>query len=102
MYSIFTVEYQPEAFEKHAEKFRLDHLRLFFHWLTNILPLRCDPGAHARYHAHFGVPPRNALWEEKIHLLNEKKYRFRTVNHFLENSFLRLIVFLPRYQRTQT
>ena len=29
VYSIFAVEYQPEAFEKHAEKFRLVHLSLF-------------------------------------------------------------------------
>ena len=36
VFSIFTVEYQPEAFEKHAEKFRLDHLRLFFRWVLTI------------------------------------------------------------------
>ena len=36
VYSIFTVEYQPEAFEKHAEKFRLVHLRIFFRWLLTI------------------------------------------------------------------
>ena len=29
VYSIFAVEYQPEAFENHAKKFRLVHLRLF-------------------------------------------------------------------------
>ena len=40
VYSIFTVEYQPDAFEKHAEKFRLDHLRLFFRWLSTIF-YRC-------------------------------------------------------------
>ena len=29
VYSIFAVEYQPEAFEKHVKKFRLVHLHLF-------------------------------------------------------------------------
>ena len=32
VFSIFTVEYQPEGFEKHAEKFMFVHLRLFFRW----------------------------------------------------------------------
>ena len=36
VYSIFTVECQPEAFENHAKKFRLVHLRLFFRWLLTI------------------------------------------------------------------
>ena len=42
----------------------------------------------------------NALWEEKIHVFNEKKCH--TVNHFLEHSFLRLIVFLWHYQTAET
>ena len=35
-YSIFTVEWQPETFEKHAERFRLVHLSLSCPWLLAI------------------------------------------------------------------
>ena len=33
VYSIFTAEYQPEALEKHAKKFRLFHFSLISRWL---------------------------------------------------------------------
>ena len=36
VYTIFTVEYQPEAFEKHAKKFGLVHLSILSRWLLKI------------------------------------------------------------------